>query len=90
MECHCICNFLKAKQEKMCLNEVVGKVIVSVQKDTLESPPSVCFRQHNQIRSVEGRQLRAYLALEVLDLSWNNLTEVHSACFLQGPPLKEL
>ncbi|XP_036187518.1 leucine-rich repeats and immunoglobulin-like domains protein 1 isoform X8 [Myotis myotis] len=48
------------------------------------------FLQHNKIRSVEGRQLRAYLALEVLDLSWNNLTEVHSACFLQGPPLKEL
>lgn len=50
----------------------------------------MCFRQHNKIRNVEGRQLRAYLALEVLDLSWNNLTEVHSACFLQGPPLKEL
>lgn len=48
------------------------------------------FLQHNQIRSVEGRQLTAYRALEVLDLSWNDLTEVHSACFLQGPPLKEL
>lgn len=41
MECHCIYNFLKEKQEKMCLNEVVEKVIVSVQKDMLESPPSV-------------------------------------------------
>lgn len=50
----------------------------------------LCFRQHNQIRSVEGSQLMAYRALEVLDLSWNDLTEVHSACFLQGPPLKEL
>ncbi|CAK6435440.1 unnamed protein product [Pipistrellus nathusii] len=48
------------------------------------------FLQHNQIRSVEGSQLMAYRALEVLDLSWNDLTEVHSACFLQGPPLKEL
>lgn len=56
----------------------------------LESPPFVCFRQHNKIRNVEGNQLEAYLSLEVLDLSWNDLTEMRSACFLHGPPLREL
>ncbi|KAM7063025.1 leucine-rich repeats and immunoglobulin-like domains protein 1 isoform 2-T2 [Molossus nigricans] len=48
------------------------------------------FLQHNKIRSVEGAQLKAYLSLEVLDLSWNSITEVHSTCFLHGPPIKEL
>lgn len=70
--------------------EVVGEIIVSLQKDMLESPPFVCFRQHNKIRSVEGAQLKAYLSLEVLDLSWNSITEVQSTCFLHGPPIKEL
>ncbi|XP_016078586.1 PREDICTED: leucine-rich repeats and immunoglobulin-like domains protein 1 isoform X1 [Miniopterus natalensis] len=48
------------------------------------------FLQHNKIRNVEGNQLEAYLSLEVLDLSWNDLTEMRSACFLHGPPLREL
>ncbi|XP_036991410.2 leucine-rich repeats and immunoglobulin-like domains protein 1 isoform X2 [Artibeus jamaicensis] len=48
------------------------------------------FLQHNKIRSVEGSRLKAYLSLEVLDLSWNNITEMRSACFLYGPPIKEL
>uniref|UniRef100_A0A4X1VD06 Leucine rich repeats and immunoglobulin like domains 1 n=1 Tax=Sus scrofa TaxID=9823 RepID=A0A4X1VD06_PIG len=34
------------------------------------------FLQHNRIRSVEGSQLKAYLSLEVLDLSSNNITEI--------------
>ncbi|KAF6100051.1 leucine rich repeats and immunoglobulin like domains 1 [Phyllostomus discolor] len=48
------------------------------------------FLQHNKIRNVEGSRLKAYLSLEVLDLSWNNITEMRSTCFLYGPPIKEL
>ncbi|EPY75299.1 leucine-rich repeats and immunoglobulin-like domains 1 [Camelus ferus] len=48
------------------------------------------FLQHNRIRSVEGSQLKAYLSLEVLDLSSNNITEVRGACFPHGLPIKEL
>uniref|UniRef100_A0A673TQ42 Leucine rich repeats and immunoglobulin like domains 1 n=1 Tax=Suricata suricatta TaxID=37032 RepID=A0A673TQ42_SURSU len=48
------------------------------------------FLQHNKIRSVEGSQLKAYLSLEVLDLSSNNITEIRSACFPQGLPIREL
>uniref|UniRef100_A0A2I2Y6I0 Leucine rich repeats and immunoglobulin like domains 1 n=1 Tax=Gorilla gorilla gorilla TaxID=9595 RepID=A0A2I2Y6I0_GORGO len=48
------------------------------------------FLQHNKIRSVEGSQLKAYLSLEVLDLSLNNITEVRNTCFPHGPPIKEL
>uniref|UniRef100_A0A2K5XSE8 Leucine rich repeats and immunoglobulin like domains 1 n=1 Tax=Mandrillus leucophaeus TaxID=9568 RepID=A0A2K5XSE8_MANLE len=48
------------------------------------------FLQHNKIRSVEGSQLKAYLSLEVLDLSSNNITEVRNTCFPHGPPIKEL
>uniref|UniRef100_A0A4W2IQ51 Leucine rich repeats and immunoglobulin like domains 1 n=1 Tax=Bos indicus x Bos taurus TaxID=30522 RepID=A0A4W2IQ51_BOBOX len=46
--------------------------------------------QHNRIRSVEGRQLKAYLSLHVLDLSANNITEIRSTCFPHGLPLTEL
>ncbi|XP_039707646.1 leucine-rich repeats and immunoglobulin-like domains protein 1 isoform X2 [Pteropus medius] len=48
------------------------------------------FLQHNKIRGVEGSQLKAYLSLEVLDLSWNNITEIRTACFPHGLPIKEL
>ena len=69
----------------------VGGIMVPLQKDTLRSPcPFVCFRQHNKIRSVEGSQLKAYLSLEVLDLSSNNITEIRSACFPQGLHIREL
>ncbi|XP_006865710.1 PREDICTED: leucine-rich repeats and immunoglobulin-like domains protein 1 [Chrysochloris asiatica] len=46
--------------------------------------------QHNKIRLVEGKHLEAYLSLEVLDLSSNNITEIRSACFPHGLPIKEL
>eukprot|EP00069_Balaena_mysticetus_P017492 bmy_10593T0 len=46
--------------------------------------------QHNRIRSVEGGQLKAYVSLEVLDLSSNNITEIRSTCFPHGLPIKEL
>ncbi|XP_058418580.1 leucine-rich repeats and immunoglobulin-like domains protein 1 isoform X2 [Diceros bicornis minor] len=48
------------------------------------------FLQHNKIRGVEGSQLKAYLSLEVLDLSSNNITEIRSACFPHGLHVKEL
>ncbi|XP_008586400.1 PREDICTED: leucine-rich repeats and immunoglobulin-like domains protein 1 [Galeopterus variegatus] len=48
------------------------------------------FLQHNRIRSVEGSQLKAYLSLQVLDLSWNNITEIRGACFPHGLHIKEL
>ncbi|ELW47069.1 Leucine-rich repeats and immunoglobulin-like domains protein 1 [Tupaia chinensis] len=47
-------------------------------------------KQHNKIRSIEGSQLKAYLSLEVLDLSSNNITEIRSTCFPHGLLLKEL
>ncbi|KAB0378240.1 hypothetical protein FD755_009818 [Muntiacus reevesi] len=53
-------------------------------------PVSSEFWQHNRIRSVEGSQLKAYLSLQVLDLSANNITEIRSTCFPHGLPLKEL
>uniref|UniRef100_A0A8C9UJB3 Leucine rich repeats and immunoglobulin like domains 1 n=1 Tax=Spermophilus dauricus TaxID=99837 RepID=A0A8C9UJB3_SPEDA len=48
------------------------------------------FLQHNRIRSVNGSQLKAYLSLEVLDLSSNNITEIRSACFPPGLYIREL
>uniref|UniRef100_A0A5F4WF96 Leucine rich repeats and immunoglobulin like domains 1 n=1 Tax=Callithrix jacchus TaxID=9483 RepID=A0A5F4WF96_CALJA len=48
------------------------------------------FLQHNKIRRVEGSVLKAYVSLEVLDLSSNNITEVRNTCFPHGPPIKEL
>ncbi|KAM8758643.1 leucine-rich repeats and immunoglobulin-like domains protein 1 [Rhynchonycteris naso] len=48
------------------------------------------FLQHNKIHSVEGTRLKAYPSLEVLDLSWNDITEMRKACFLHGPPIQEL
>ncbi|XP_036353349.2 leucine-rich repeats and immunoglobulin-like domains protein 1 [Ochotona princeps] len=48
------------------------------------------FLQHNRIRSVQGQQLKAYLSLEVLDLSSNNITEVRSTCFPPGLRIREL
>lgn len=50
----------------------------------------MCFRQHNKIRGVDGSRLQAYLSLEVLDLSSNNITEIGNTCFPHGLPLKEL
>uniref|UniRef100_A0A4X1VFF2 Leucine rich repeats and immunoglobulin like domains 1 n=1 Tax=Sus scrofa TaxID=9823 RepID=A0A4X1VFF2_PIG len=55
-----------------------------------EDLPNLQEVQHNRIRSVEGSQLKAYLSLEVLDLSSNNITEIRSTCFPHGLPLKEL
>uniref|UniRef100_A0A8C5ZNV8 Leucine rich repeats and immunoglobulin like domains 1 n=1 Tax=Marmota marmota marmota TaxID=9994 RepID=A0A8C5ZNV8_MARMA len=65
-------------------------LVVTLQKEMPESPPLVCFRQHNRIRSVNGSQLKAYLSLEVLDLSSNNITEIRSACFPPGLHIREL
>uniref|UniRef100_A0A4W2BLZ0 Leucine rich repeats and immunoglobulin like domains 1 n=1 Tax=Bos indicus x Bos taurus TaxID=30522 RepID=A0A4W2BLZ0_BOBOX len=55
-----------------------------------EDLPNLQEVQHNRIRSVEGRQLKAYLSLHVLDLSANNITEIRSTCFPHGLPLTEL
>uniref|UniRef100_A0ABI7W672 Ig-like domain-containing protein n=1 Tax=Felis catus TaxID=9685 RepID=A0ABI7W672_FELCA len=55
-----------------------------------EDLPNLQEVQHNKIRSVEGSQLKAYLSLEVLDLSSNNITEIRSACFPQGLHIREL
>lgn len=39
---------------------------------------------------MEAARLEAYLSLEVLDLSWNDLTELRGACFPHGLPIREL
>lgn len=72
------------------VSERNGGENVSLEKDTFKCPALVCFRQHNKIRSVEGSQLQAYLSLEVLDLSSNNITEIRNTCFPHGLHLKEL
>ncbi|XP_049633067.1 leucine-rich repeats and immunoglobulin-like domains protein 1 [Suncus etruscus] len=48
------------------------------------------FLQHNKIRMVEGSVLKAYLSVEVLDLSANNITEVRNTCFPHGLRIREL
>ncbi|XP_004854229.1 leucine-rich repeats and immunoglobulin-like domains protein 1 isoform X4 [Heterocephalus glaber] len=48
------------------------------------------FLQHNKIRSLEGSHLKAYLSVEVLDLSSNNITEIRSTCFPHGLRIREL
>ncbi|XP_065740620.1 leucine-rich repeats and immunoglobulin-like domains protein 1 isoform X2 [Phocoena phocoena] len=55
-----------------------------------EDLPNLQEVQHNRIRSVAGSQLKAYVSLEVLDLSSNNITEIRSTCFPHGLPIKEL
>ncbi|OXB68121.1 hypothetical protein ASZ78_014582 [Callipepla squamata] len=45
---------------------------------------------HNRIRSVEASQLKPYVALETLDLSFNDITEIRNGCFPQGLHIKEL
>lgn len=73
------------------MKEAAGEILVPLQKDLLRHCcPFVHFRQHNKIRTVEGSQLKAYLSLEMLDLSSNNITEIHSACFPPGLPIREL
>ncbi|KAM7063028.1 leucine-rich repeats and immunoglobulin-like domains protein 1 isoform 5-T5 [Molossus nigricans] len=78
----------RAGREKRYLNNNELTAIPSL--GAASSHIVALFLQHNKIRSVEGAQLKAYLSLEVLDLSWNSITEVHSTCFLHGPPIKEL
>lgn len=59
-------------------------------KMTCSSHFLLYFRQHNKIRMVEGNVLKAYLSVEVLDLSANNITEVHNTCFPHGLHIREL
>lgn len=51
---------------------------------------SDCFRHHNRIRSIEASQLKPYVTLETLDLSFNDITEIRNGCFPQGLHIKEL
>ncbi|XP_061311791.1 leucine-rich repeats and immunoglobulin-like domains protein 1 isoform X2 [Pezoporus flaviventris] len=45
---------------------------------------------HNRIRSIEASQLKPYVSLETLDLSFNDITEIRNGCFPQGLHIKEL
>uniref|UniRef100_A0A8B9Q571 Leucine rich repeats and immunoglobulin like domains 1 n=1 Tax=Apteryx owenii TaxID=8824 RepID=A0A8B9Q571_APTOW len=45
---------------------------------------------HNRIRSIEASQLKPYVTLETLDLSFNDITEIRNGCFPQGLHIKEL
>uniref|UniRef100_A0A8C4K495 Leucine rich repeats and immunoglobulin like domains 1 n=1 Tax=Dromaius novaehollandiae TaxID=8790 RepID=A0A8C4K495_DRONO len=47
-------------------------------------------RHHNRIRSIEASQLKPYVTLETLDLSFNDITEIRNGCFPQGLHIKEL
>uniref|UniRef100_A0A8C4K5W0 Leucine rich repeats and immunoglobulin like domains 1 n=1 Tax=Dromaius novaehollandiae TaxID=8790 RepID=A0A8C4K5W0_DRONO len=50
----------------------------------------VCTAHHNRIRSIEASQLKPYVTLETLDLSFNDITEIRNGCFPQGLHIKEL
>ncbi|XP_074861934.1 leucine-rich repeats and immunoglobulin-like domains protein 1 [Carettochelys insculpta] len=58
----------------------------------LSSPSRIVslYLHHNRIRSIQASQLKPYVALETLDLSSNDITEIRSGCFPQGLPIKEL
>ncbi|KAJ6668254.1 hypothetical protein lerEdw1_015631 [Lerista edwardsae] len=47
-------------------------------------------RTRNKIHSIEASQLEPYVALETLDLSSNNITEIRSGCFPMGLRIKDL
>nr|XP_060622385.1 leucine-rich repeats and immunoglobulin-like domains protein 1 [Anolis sagrei ordinatus] len=48
------------------------------------------YLNRNKIHSIEASQLEPYVALETLDLSSNNITEIRSGCFPVGLRIKEL
>ncbi|XP_061474677.1 leucine-rich repeats and immunoglobulin-like domains protein 1 [Rhineura floridana] len=48
------------------------------------------YLNRNKIHSIEASQLEPYVALETLDLSSNNITEIRSGCFPVGLPIKDL
>uniref|UniRef100_A0A8D2LBZ0 Leucine rich repeats and immunoglobulin like domains 1 n=1 Tax=Varanus komodoensis TaxID=61221 RepID=A0A8D2LBZ0_VARKO len=48
------------------------------------------YLNRNKIRSIEASQLQPYVALETLDLSSNDLTEIRSGCFPVGLHIKDL
>uniref|UniRef100_A0AAY4BWG0 Ig-like domain-containing protein n=1 Tax=Denticeps clupeoides TaxID=299321 RepID=A0AAY4BWG0_9TELE len=48
------------------------------------------YPQHNKISSVDGRLLKPLVALETLDLSNNDLTELRAHCFPAGLRIREL
>ncbi|XP_062978120.1 leucine-rich repeats and immunoglobulin-like domains protein 1 isoform X2 [Elgaria multicarinata webbii] len=48
------------------------------------------YLNRNKIHSIEASQLEPYVALETLDLSSNNITEIRSGCFPVGLHIKDL
>ncbi|XP_048345591.1 leucine-rich repeats and immunoglobulin-like domains protein 1 isoform X2 [Sphaerodactylus townsendi] len=48
------------------------------------------YLNRNRIRSIKARQLEPYVAMETLDLSSNNITEIRSGCFPVGLCIKDL
>ncbi|KAG8523864.1 Leucine-rich repeats and immunoglobulin-like domains protein 1 [Galemys pyrenaicus] len=83
-----------AQSADLHLNKQNQNVICSQAENLPKFPRELVIHQqwgqHNKIRSVEGSQLQAYLSLEALDLSSNNITEIRTTCFPHGLPIKEL
>uniref|UniRef100_A0A8C8EFR4 Leucine rich repeats and immunoglobulin like domains 1 n=1 Tax=Otus sunia TaxID=257818 RepID=A0A8C8EFR4_9STRI len=51
---------------------------------------SFCFSKRTKlIRSIEASQLKPYVTLETLDLSFNDITEIRNGCFPQGLHIKD-
>ncbi|XP_053151504.1 leucine-rich repeats and immunoglobulin-like domains protein 1 [Hemicordylus capensis] len=48
------------------------------------------YLNRNKIHNIEASQLEPYVALETLDLSSNNITEIRSGCFPVGLHIKDL
>lgn len=66
------------------LTQGEGKWIMSA------SSPSLHCRNRNRIHRIEASQLEPFVALETLDLSSNNITEIRSGCFPVGLHIKDL
>ncbi|XP_015273496.1 PREDICTED: leucine-rich repeats and immunoglobulin-like domains protein 1 [Gekko japonicus] len=48
------------------------------------------YLNRNRIHSIKARELEPYVAMETLDLSSNNITEIRSGCFPVGLRIKDL
>ncbi|XP_072454828.1 leucine-rich repeats and immunoglobulin-like domains protein 1 isoform X2 [Notamacropus eugenii] len=79
-------NLVKLQEVHLNNNELT--VIPSL--GTASSRILSLYLQHNKIRSIEGSQLKPYISLQTLDLSFNNVTEVRNTCFPHGLHIKEL
>ncbi|RXN22338.1 leucine-rich repeats and immunoglobulin-like domains 1 [Labeo rohita] len=64
--------------------------LAAVDMDILSNLPNLREVHHNKIRRLEGSLLQNFTALETLDLSNNDITELREHCFPPGLQIKDL